>query len=269
MATHDLTQDRGATDGTRGPIRSGALQRLATETKAAFKTTEFYAFLVVLVGLLIAGNSIEGKDGGADYFAADKVWLYVTLLTVGYMISRGLAKAGSRDPYCDDHGQRSAPADAERRRGSHAVRRRVSDGPRQRPPRTRSARASHRTQQPGGDSGEKRAVGPVPSLCKPGSAGSLSREPPRRRGYCEEWLDDRSLRPPSSSNSRPSARRSRARSAAKSALRSCVVKPTSEISATTRQTRHARSSSTDPGDLWTRRRRRSPGAVALARRLLK
>jgi hypothetical protein len=27
------------------------------------------------------------------------VWLYVTLLTIGYMISRGLAKAGSRDPY--------------------------------------------------------------------------------------------------------------------------------------------------------------------------
>jgi hypothetical protein len=40
--------------------------------------------------------------GGADYFAADKVWLYVTLLTIGYMVSRGLTKAGSRDPYDDD-----------------------------------------------------------------------------------------------------------------------------------------------------------------------
>ena len=26
---------------------------------------------------------------------ADQAWLYVTLLTIGYMISRGLAKAGS------------------------------------------------------------------------------------------------------------------------------------------------------------------------------
>jgi hypothetical protein len=108
MAMHDVTQDRGATAGSRGLTRSGALQRLATETKAAFKTTEFYAFLVVLVGLLIAGNTIEGKDGGADYFAADKVWLYVTVLTVGYMISRGLAKAGSRDPYWDERGDRNA-----------------------------------------------------------------------------------------------------------------------------------------------------------------
>jgi hypothetical protein len=108
MATHDLTRDRGAAtaDGRTG--RPGSLRRLATETKAAFKTTEFYAFLAVLVGLLIAGNTIEGKDGGADYFAADKVWLYVTLLTVGYMISRGLAKAGSRDPYWDERGDRNA-----------------------------------------------------------------------------------------------------------------------------------------------------------------
>jgi hypothetical protein len=76
---------------------------------------------------------------GADHndrLTADDTWLVVGVLTVGYMISRGLAKAGSRDPYWDDDGQRSAPADAERRRGSHAVRRRVSDGPRQRPPRT-------------------------------------------------------------------------------------------------------------------------------------
>ena len=28
--------------------------------------------------------------------------LYATILTVGYMVSRGLAKSGSRDPYWDD-----------------------------------------------------------------------------------------------------------------------------------------------------------------------
>jgi hypothetical protein len=108
VSTHDITQDRGATSAHNRPARSGALQRLATETKAAFKTTEFYAFLAVVAGVLFAGNAIEGQEGGADYFAADKVWLYVTLLTIGYMISRGLAKAGSRDPYWDDRGDRNA-----------------------------------------------------------------------------------------------------------------------------------------------------------------
>ena len=86
-------------DSTRG------FRRLATETKAAFKTTEFFAYIVVLVGILLAGHTIEGQEGGADYFAGDKVWLYITLLTVGYMISRGLAKAGSREPYWQESGQ--------------------------------------------------------------------------------------------------------------------------------------------------------------------
>jgi hypothetical protein len=36
------------------------------------------------------------------------VWLYVTLLTIGYLISRGLAKAGSSDPYWDERGDRNA-----------------------------------------------------------------------------------------------------------------------------------------------------------------
>jgi hypothetical protein len=107
MASHDIMASQHTTPEARS-ARSGGLQRLATETKAAFKTTEFYAYLAVLVGLLVAGNTIEGKDGGADYFAADKVWLYVTLLTIGYLISRGLAKAGSSDPYWDERGDRNA-----------------------------------------------------------------------------------------------------------------------------------------------------------------
>jgi hypothetical protein len=65
VSTHDITQDRGATAAHGRPTRSGALRRLATETKAAFKTTEFYAFLAVLAGLLVTGHTIEGKDGGA------------------------------------------------------------------------------------------------------------------------------------------------------------------------------------------------------------
>ena len=39
---------------------------------------------------------------GLDYFRADKAWWYITLLTIGYMIARGLAKSGSREPYDDD-----------------------------------------------------------------------------------------------------------------------------------------------------------------------
>jgi hypothetical protein len=75
-------------------------RRLSTETKAAFKTTEFFAFIAVLIGVLIAAAVIDESDAGG--FGARQAWLYATILTVGYMVSRGLAKSGSRDPYDAD-----------------------------------------------------------------------------------------------------------------------------------------------------------------------
>lgn len=88
---------------TRRGVIGGGLSRLATETKAAFKTTEFYAYLVTFALILIAGAQIKEKNN-VDAFRADKVWLYVTILTVGYMIARGLAKAGNNEPYWRDSG---------------------------------------------------------------------------------------------------------------------------------------------------------------------
>lgn len=90
--------------GAQAAGRRSSTQRLATETKASFKTSELAAFIVVLIGIMIAGLVIE-EEGGNDFFRADKVWLYITILTVGYMVSRGLAKSGSREPYWSDSGQ--------------------------------------------------------------------------------------------------------------------------------------------------------------------
>ena len=76
-------------------------RRLSTETKASFKTTEFFAYLAVLAGILIAAALAD--NAGAGGFGAQDAWLYSTILTVGYMLSRGLAKAGSRQPYDDSN----------------------------------------------------------------------------------------------------------------------------------------------------------------------
>ena len=65
-----------------------------TETKPAFKTTELIAYVVVALGILIASAMVDQNEDGQG-FGADKAWMYVTILTVGYMVSRGLAKAGS------------------------------------------------------------------------------------------------------------------------------------------------------------------------------
>jgi hypothetical protein len=73
-------------------------RRLTTETKASFKTTEFIVYILMVIGVLVASAV---TDGGADNqsFGAKSAWLYVTLLTIGYMISRGLAKSGSPERY--------------------------------------------------------------------------------------------------------------------------------------------------------------------------
>jgi hypothetical protein len=94
-----------ATDVTRAPRADSTpnrARRLATETKSALKTTEFYAYVVATVGILIAAAVTKAGDGHDDRFLAKHAWLYVAILTVGYMISRGLAKSGSREPYSDD-----------------------------------------------------------------------------------------------------------------------------------------------------------------------
>ncbi len=67
----------------------------STETKASTKTTELIVYALAVLGVLIASAIVDNS------FGADPAWRYVTYLTVGYMISRGLAKAGSRYPQDD------------------------------------------------------------------------------------------------------------------------------------------------------------------------
>ena len=97
---------------TRGNNDTAGLARNRTrgdETKPSFKTSELVIYVLAVIGVLIASNMVgdgANNDGG-DYFAADKAWWYITLLTVGYLVSRGLAKSGSRssdtDPRNDSH----------------------------------------------------------------------------------------------------------------------------------------------------------------------
>jgi hypothetical protein len=84
----------------------GLARRLSTETKQAFKTTEFWAMVGVIVAILISAAVIKGGDTapGTDSFIAKQAWLYVAIVASAYMISRGLAKAGSREPYDEARG---------------------------------------------------------------------------------------------------------------------------------------------------------------------
>ena len=89
------------TDSVR---HTGVVRRLTTETKQAFKTTEFWAMVGVVVAILVSAAAINGGDsGGTDEFIARQAWLYVAIVAGAYFISRGLAKSGSSDPYTETH----------------------------------------------------------------------------------------------------------------------------------------------------------------------
>jgi hypothetical protein len=93
----------GAGHQAVGDQRVGAAaSRWGTETKAAFKTTEFFAFLAAALAIIVTAIVVDGNANTPDPFNAEQALRYLTFLTIGYMISRGLAKAGSREPYAAD-----------------------------------------------------------------------------------------------------------------------------------------------------------------------
>ncbi|HLM63847.1 MAG TPA: hypothetical protein VK306_06085 [Acidimicrobiales bacterium] len=95
MATHqsDLGTEREAERYGRTAART---RRTFTESKAGYKTTEFILTVVAIVAILIA-TYVE--DANLD--AADG-WRYATWVAIAYIVSRGLAKLGTREPYSDE-----------------------------------------------------------------------------------------------------------------------------------------------------------------------
>jgi len=75
---------------------AAAPARRATFAESAVKTTEVVIYLVAVAAVVVSSYLVGDVDGRGDVFLADKAWFYVTLLTIGYVISRGLADAGGR-----------------------------------------------------------------------------------------------------------------------------------------------------------------------------
>ena len=81
----------------RGSREPSTLSRYYTETKASFKTSEFWLTIAVIAGILISAAQVKG--GPDDEFIASQAWLYVAIIAGLYAVGRGLAKSGSREPY--------------------------------------------------------------------------------------------------------------------------------------------------------------------------
>jgi hypothetical protein len=95
------TDNVTSTYGSAATARQALPRRLSTETKASFKTSELFVYLAAVFGVLLASWAVGTGDGHEDYFRADRAWFFIVLLTIGYLVSRGLAKSGSREQYDD------------------------------------------------------------------------------------------------------------------------------------------------------------------------
>ena len=94
--TTSTTDHNPVTSDSRPVASRDADRRLTRETKPSFKTTELIVYAVSVLGVLIASWVVDVNEDG-QRFSAYQGWFLVTLLTIGYLISRGLAKSGSRD----------------------------------------------------------------------------------------------------------------------------------------------------------------------------
>ena len=60
-----------------------------TETRPFFVTSEFLVYLLLVMGLAITASTSDSID--ARFF-----WIWTTIASVAYMLSRGIAKSGTR-----------------------------------------------------------------------------------------------------------------------------------------------------------------------------
>jgi hypothetical protein len=67
----------------------GEARRTHDETKHALKTTEFFAMVGVIAAILVASAI-------SDTLGDRRAWTLVAAVAIGYMISRGLAKSGTK-----------------------------------------------------------------------------------------------------------------------------------------------------------------------------
>jgi hypothetical protein len=70
-------------------VSSNETRRTTDETKNALKTTEFVAMVGVIAAILIA-------TWVSDSLNDVRAWTLVAAVAIGYMLSRGLAKSGSK-----------------------------------------------------------------------------------------------------------------------------------------------------------------------------
>jgi hypothetical protein len=96
--------DAGRASGGASSTRAGGAAdthefgdlQVSTGRQSAYVTVELILYLLATIGIFLTAAVID-ESGSGQGFGASEAWFYVTLLTVGFFLSRGLAKLGGRN----------------------------------------------------------------------------------------------------------------------------------------------------------------------------
>jgi hypothetical protein len=92
MSNIDLERDRQSRRTERNE-RTGVRMLTTTETRRAFVTTEFWIAIAMAAAVIIAGYVNDSAQ-----LTLAQAWALGAGVVAFYLLSRGIAKAGSNDP---------------------------------------------------------------------------------------------------------------------------------------------------------------------------
>jgi hypothetical protein len=95
MASNEPLDPNRQRDAGGGDTHDLGDLRVSTGSQSAYITIEMILYVLAVVGIFVTSAIID-EDGPGPGFSAAQAWFYVTLLTVGLLISRGLARINTR-----------------------------------------------------------------------------------------------------------------------------------------------------------------------------
>ena len=96
MTYTEPTQTKGDGNNDRSPRSRSPKLLMSTETRRSFVTSEFWVALAMAALLIVVGYADD------DGLGITRAWELAAGIIAFYIVSRGIAKAGSRDPQVRD-----------------------------------------------------------------------------------------------------------------------------------------------------------------------
>ena len=95
-AAHTLYEETQLTAHTQNEHSNTV--RNANDIKVSTRTLEFAVYVAAVLATIVTAAVVgdDASENGVDVFNANDAMQYITFLTVGLMVARGLAKAGNR-----------------------------------------------------------------------------------------------------------------------------------------------------------------------------